>query len=292
MTGGWPIRTAASVVAALALAGTTQSARAEPAVAPLSVDAPDWVNVTPSPVADPSPSYREGDAIAFDDTRGRAVLFGGLGSPYLADTWEWDGSIWIERTVTPGPVGRAQHAMAHDSARGRVVLFGGYGPPGFLADTWEWDGTRWIERTSTSRPPARYQHAMAYDRARGRVVLFGGNDGTHFFADTWEWDGNVWVERFSPTSPSARAGHGMAYDAARGRVVLFQGFSQGAYPGTPERGTWEWDGNVWINRTPAGGSFPDVINAYAMAYDRTSERVLLFGGLKGSSPGFGSQTWT
>ena len=40
-------------------------------------------------------------ALAFDAARGRTVLFGGgngAGATF-DDTWEWDGSTWIERAV-------------------------------------------------------------------------------------------------------------------------------------------------------------------------------------------------
>ena len=66
--------------------------------------------------------------MAYDSQRGRVVLFGGYGdSGGLADTWEWDGSTWVERTPATSPPARSGHAMAYDSQRGRVVLFGGYG---------------------------------------------------------------------------------------------------------------------------------------------------------------------
>jgi len=63
------------------------------------------------------------------------VLVGGWG---LADTWEWDGSQWVQRTPATSPPPRwGGHAMAYDSLRGRVVLFGGSnGYNSYLGDTW------------------------------------------------------------------------------------------------------------------------------------------------------------
>jgi hypothetical protein len=44
---------------------------------------------------DIGPSARAANALAFDSTRERIVLFGGVaGSAVLADTWEWDGTEW------------------------------------------------------------------------------------------------------------------------------------------------------------------------------------------------------
>jgi hypothetical protein len=115
------------------------------------------------------------------------VLFGGAGAafPYLADTWEWDGTDWVQRAPANAPGGRYGHALAYDGARGRVVLFAGYFGP--QSDTWEWDGTTWFLRPVVG-PSPRFNHAMAYDSARGRVVLFGAEafaEGA--LADTWEY---------------------------------------------------------------------------------------------------------
>jgi hypothetical protein len=66
------------------------------------------------------------------------VLFGGWSLPqnYFADTWEWNGVGWTQRSA-PGPSGRTNHAMAYDSARGETVLFGGNGfSTGSFGDTW------------------------------------------------------------------------------------------------------------------------------------------------------------
>ena len=92
----------------------------------------------------------------------------------LADTWEWDGNDWTQRSADHRRPRRAHsHAMAYDLARGRVVLFGGGTQFGAShGDTWEWDGNDWLLR-STSGPSARCWHSMAYDIARQRVVLFG-----------------------------------------------------------------------------------------------------------------------
>src|SRR5258708_30934628 len=86
-----------------------------------------------------APPGREFGAMTYDSGRGRTVLFGGdqyfSGSstvpPYLADTWEWDGSSWINVTPAVSPPGLSGAAMAYDSRRGVSVLFGGgqrFGP--------------------------------------------------------------------------------------------------------------------------------------------------------------------
>lgn len=87
--------------------------------------------------------------MAFDSARAVTVLFGGHNGPpmgpRLADTWEWDGTTWTQRTSPTSPPARLGFAMAYDSARAVTVIFGGIGDAGPLGDTWEWDGSAWTQ---------------------------------------------------------------------------------------------------------------------------------------------------
>ncbi len=239
-----------------------------------------WVERTPAS----SPPARFGHGMAYDAARGRVVLFGGYefySGRSLGDTWEWDGSAWVERAPATSPAARYGPAMAYDATRGRVVLFGGAGAAGNLADTWEWDGSDWVERDALAGPPPREYAAMTYDGARGRVVLFGGHayDGSdRYLSDTWEWDGASWTDRTPTASPPGRLWHGMAYESPRGRVVLFGGYDGDA----PLGDTWEWDGGAWVERATFDGPAPRL--GHAMAYDAATERVVLFGGFSGRAP--------
>jgi len=214
---------------------------------------------------------------------GRVLLFGGLDSNgRLANTWEWNGSSWTQRTTANGPSARSGHEMAYDSARQKVVLFGGYGS-NWLADTWEWDGSSWTRRSTAIGPSARLDHAMAYDSARQKVVLFGGyNSRGANFADTWEWDGSSWTQLTISNGPSARRSHAMAYDSARQKVVLFGGRDGSGRLAD----TWEWDGSSWTQLTSANG--PSARQEHAMAYDSARQKVVLFGGYDSSSR---ADTW-
>jgi hypothetical protein len=196
------------------------------------------------------PSAREGHAMAYDETRGRVVLFSGWnGTNWPNDTWEWDGTNWTQRFPTTSPSGRNDHAMAYDSGRSRVILFGG----SLLTDTWEWDGVNWEQRFPNASPSARSGHAMVYDRLRGRIVLFGEWNGNSSLNDTWEWDGTNWLQRFPSASPPARFRNAMAYDSQRKRVVLFGGTdSDGSRLGD----TWEYYESVHLSTTPASRTLP------------------------------------
>ncbi len=102
----------------------------------------------------PAPPARSTHRLAYDDARGRVVLFGGWGDDgLLADTWEWDGTTW-HHVSDDGPSARFAARMAYDGAMERVVLYGGRGEEGNLGDTWEWDGVRWTGSATRAPAPA------------------------------------------------------------------------------------------------------------------------------------------
>ena len=88
-----------------------------------------------------SPQARTNMAMQFDASRQRTVLFGGAPSiiGYLADTWEWDGSDWMQITPTQAPPGRSSPVFLGEP--GGLVLFGGRGGRGLttLGDTWRYN---------------------------------------------------------------------------------------------------------------------------------------------------------
>jgi hypothetical protein len=264
-----------------------------------------WRQLTPTL----SPPVRYYHAMAGDAARGRVVVFGGQGStPFLGDTWEWDGTAggvgaWTLRSMT-GPSRRAWHAMTYDSARQRVVLFGGGGSNGFVGDTWEWDGAAWLQRSNTG-PAARGRAGMAYDAARQRTVLFGGASSSGPLGDTWEWDGDagVWSQRSPEHSPPVYpfSGPGLVYDPNSYGVIAVtssyqtwlwdgQDWSQipgAAPPGAPGildfdpvrqravmysgRNMWEWNNAAWSQRASAG---PEYREGLALAFDSARGHVI------------------
>ncbi len=228
-----------------------------------------------------TPTARTGPALAFDERRGRAVLFGGFlsgpGGGWAADeTWEWDGSDWRHIVPAVRPPGRWDPAMAYDVRRQRVLLFGGTDRfRQALNDLWEWDGSQWTRVTGGVTPPPRSASALAYDRSRGVAVLFGGTDATGLpKADTWEWDSasGSWRSAAPAQAPPARAFHSMAFDEVRGRVLVFGGE---AARNTPLGDTWEWDGTSWTQVATVG---PDARAGHALVYDRTRRQTVAFGG--------------
>jgi hypothetical protein len=244
-----------------------------------------------SPVT--SPPERYGPRLAADTARNVVVLFGGLGynwalpNPFvpLNDTWEWNGSNWIQRFPSTTPPARYGHALAYDVGRGVTVMFGGTGATTNHADTWEWDGVDWTLRIPTTSMSPQINHSMAYDTARGVVVMA---DGITSSRGTWEWNGTTWTWRgLCPVGYGAR----LAYDDARQRVVWYGGAdNQGsALP----IGVWEWNGQVWTQRPTAVSPPPRFW--HMMAFVPVIEEIVVFGGRDDSQPSLQQRkddTWT
>lgn len=252
------------------------------------VSAPNFIASWHQIVTPNSPPGRYTHGLAYDTHRGVAVLFGGdspTNSPRANDTWEFNGTNWIQVTPTQSPPGRANidQALVYDSVRKRVVLFGGLGASGYLSDTWEYNGATWMQIVGQS-PQKRDSHAMVFDSQRGVTVLFGGYSSSGArLNDTWEYTG-TWHQVSTPQSPTGRYHHAMAYDAGRNRVVLFGGLDSS---NTVLGDTWEYDGTTWHAVTPAQS--PPARHNHSMAYDSRRGVVVLFGGENNS--GLFTDTW-
>jgi hypothetical protein len=217
-----------------------------------------------------------------------------------------------------GPTDRYHFALGYDTHRDRLVVHGGARGQGadveLYGDTWEWDGAAWTQVATEG--PARDHHAMAYDAARRQLILFGGGHGEDpsFHGDTWLWDGKRWesidsadssaadADADSPAAattdpvaerpgPPARASHRLSFDEARQRVVMHGGFGN---DDTVLGDTWEWDGRVWLEVSPAlaaAAASPGPLVFMRTAWDRKRGVTVLFGG---SNPPFQhkGETWT
>ncbi|MEK7393278.1 MAG: kelch repeat-containing protein, partial [Fibrobacterota bacterium] len=90
-----------------------------------------WNGGAWSQLATSGPSRRYHHGMAVDVNRERVVLFGGKTTAcsycYLDDTWEWDGNLWMQPSITPGHQ-TFFPGLAFDSDRGVTVLFGGSAP--------------------------------------------------------------------------------------------------------------------------------------------------------------------
>ena len=246
-----------------------------PASVQLLQDATDWKNEAPSS----NPSAREGAAMAYDSTNARVVLFGGLGTVELSDTWVYDPSAntWTNRNPATHPSARTQAAMAFDTCNGTIVLFGGISAAANERDTWEYNvaTNQWTNTTKPTAPPAMESYTMAYYSTVQRNVLVGRST-TSGAMQTWAYDvtTDTWANRVATFSP-ARSGQGVAYHAAFDRLVLFGGSSLFSTYGD----TWEYNynANSWTN-TVADGSGPPARALLGLSYRSEDSAVWLFGG--------------
>lgn len=193
-------------------------------------------------IAITGPSGRAEAGMAFDQKRGRIVLFGGYNRSNgeinrWGDTWEWDGAKWQSRSVQ-GPSPQSGTSIVYDELRS-VVVFWGQNAERTRGETWEWDGQQWTQiRTAVS--DRRYNAAMTYDKAKNKVIRFGGWDGKRRTSDTWEYSGISWT-KIDTSGPAARNHSAMVYEVQNNRSVLF-----GGHDGENVFGdTWAFDGQHW-----------------------------------------------
>jgi len=107
----------------------------------------------------------------------------------------------------------------------------------------------------------------------GEVVM-SGQIGTELHNQTWVYDGVDWTQVGTPTVPR-RYNYQMAYNSIQQRLVLFGGYDvlyhTGAYGDT-----WEFDGQQWIEATPA--TSPPATWASAAVNYQPLDGVVMFGG--------------
>ena len=234
--------------------------------------------------ASTGPVGRTRPGLAYDSDRNVTVLFGGwsgtaMGS--LADTWEWNGSLWTQRSPTASPSARSAVAMAYDATRKRVVLFGGETDAlAMLDDIWLWNGTNWATPGDTG-PEARSFAGAVWDSDFEQVVLCGGWNGAAALDDLWAWDGTSWSEIAPSTeTPGGRANFGMIYDAGGGQTVVFGGSTDSSGNGL-YGDTWVFQGSSW--EVPTLGAAPSARAGAGFAYDTARAIGILFGGMGAAS---------
>lgn len=164
-------------------------------------DGTSWTQRNPVTV----PPVREWAAMAYDPVRQKTVLFGGTASAAAAntvcrnDTWEWNGSNWVQVVTAAAPSARGGAVMVYDAARAKMLLFGGAehaydsAPGDYKSDTWEYDGVNWTLKSPATVPGVRAGAAMTYDATSQKVVMLGGGDSGQPKTDTWIWDGVNWA---------------------------------------------------------------------------------------------------
>jgi hypothetical protein len=184
----------------------------------------EWDGSSWSEVATTGPPPIYEGAMAYNPDQGKTVLFGGCSGTLQTcatnETWEWDGTTWVQRHPQHSPSPRYGTQLAHDPVNGGLLLFGG-GTGGFASDTWHWDGNDWTHLSPATSPPGRLWYMMSTDERQQRVALFGGQGAHGVLGDAWSWDGTNW-RREPSKGPAPRILAAMAA-APNDKTVLFGG---------------------------------------------------------------------
>ena len=225
------------------------------------------------------PSARRFHAMAYDERRQVVVLYGGIDQTdtVLGDTWEFDGTQWVQRSVPclPAPCPSTANysvGMEYDPVRQQIVRFGGVEGFGGERNTWTYDGTAW-RWVNAPGPSARVAPQLAFDRRRGVMVLFGGGDLFTNLDDTWVWDGTSWAPDTVVGRPPPLWDHMMAYSEVDDEIVAIGGqFNDFSYSDE----TYIHTGSRWIAATQRSG--PSRRNGPVFARIGAGPDILLFGG--------------
>jgi hypothetical protein len=227
-----------------------------------------------------NPSSRWAAAMAFDESRQQAVVFGGnaglYGSgPVLADTW-----------VLGNGLGNTQFTLTTTANGNGSVSQSAVGQPGpsYVA------GTR---VTVTATPAAGYEfqywsgNACSGSAPTCTVVISGNLTATANFGAPMKW-----VQLAPTANPQPSWDYtenlSMAYDEARQQIVFFGGPYGGGQIGNQ---TWVWNGVTWTQKFPA--TVPPARDAAVLAYDPAHQQIVMFGGasLSGGAYSALADTW-
>lgn len=198
----------------------------------------------------PCPPARYGATLAFDETVGEHLLFGGgisSASPadsVLDDTHVFDPGTrtWMATSPAHRPPPRVLAAATHVAGIG-VVLFGGRsGTDEALCDMFVWTGADWEPVETNGDGPCLSEHSMAWDGTK--LIVTGGwteidvrpnttNWSFNFDAGgrsgTWSLAGNLVCEPIRGDDAAIRPHARMARDTVSRRQVFFGGLDDAGF---------------------------------------------------------------
>jgi hypothetical protein len=226
----------------------------------------EWDGSVWNPVATSGPAARTGHAMAYDATRGRVVMNGGVGITPDAPlgTQEYDGHAWVDVAQAVKPESRTGHALVYDTdAQAMRLAFGlsysssGTSTPGGDVE-WSYRGSSGVWTPTSHAAPARTRPGAAYDAARGHIVVAGAlGDAT-----TWEFDAvaQSWASQVPSDALPSGLGSGASFPPS---ATFFYSKTRGAVQfveqNSPSTSTpparWEWSGSAWSRRVCSGAFY-------------------------------------
>jgi len=272
-------------------------------------------NGTWTKLAATGPSSRYLSAFAYDPIHHGEVLFGGCTALSCATTtgttWLFKAGTWYNASAgfhlgARNPPALGSVGATYDPASQQLLVFGGhsasagtsnsptYYSPSLWVLKYQWANLNPIPAWAG---PARLGNAgWVWDAADNYSLLFGGQRSVSGYSytvnETWSFNGTSWQNLSGSigAAPSPRTVQGqMAYDARDGYVVLFGG--EDSYGGSLG-GTWTYSGGHWSSLSKLT-TYPGDRIFGAMAYDNSTQSVILYGGSTSDAlgTGFYSDTW-
>ena len=297
------------ITAVLSLLLITAPAFADrPGVAKASKQAE--TEATTASICTTKPPARGYGLATYDWNYGNLYLIGGVDkqtpdySYPLRDVWVYNtDTCWTllsddEEDYSP----MQRDAMALDPVSQQIVLYATYVDPnggaGMGVQTWIYDISqntfRLVTSDTESQPPLRWGSRMVYDEESQKAILFGGTegwDGVMTLNDTWAFDFEFeeWTQMDPVESPPALHFAAMAYHPLADRAVLFGGFVNETGTSQNETWTYDYDEDTWAKVETAVS--PPARLYHALAWDVSSNRMIMFGGVvEPYKPLFGD-TW-
>jgi hypothetical protein len=235
-----------------------------------------------------NPPSRSTQAMVYDSTRHRIVLFGGRQEKqtlddnatygFLNDTWVYQNGDWTQLQTANAPSPRFFSSAIYDKTRDRIVLVGGnvaggtveLGTPVF--DTWEFDGTDWT-RVSNGSPEVT-KPLLAYDESRNQTIALGVNDKLETQMYLYDPAAHTWAKQTPAKLPTCVNEGALVYNRDRAKVQVVGGLCSGTQDGIEE--VYEWDGTTWTK-------FESKLavsraTGQALAFDDARNQTVMFGG--------------
>ena len=247
-----------------------------------------WVDSTASGL---EPQPRSLFAFVTDPVNNAIWMFGGIDDTQtFTDFWKFQNGHW-EQIENGEPTNCIYPLGVYDTDRQKMVVLCND------SSTWEFDGATWKAATPKHAPALRRFASMAYDPSLKKTVMFGGYD-TNYFDTTWVWDGTDWTQVAKKNPPPSRALASMWYDPNLKKTVMYGGLGRLTSDGRLQRFSdmWTFDGNAWtqvnaVKETPGTSKgTPGQRFGAQVTVDPTTNKVLLFGGLRVDTGAAGLQT--
>jgi hypothetical protein len=223
-------------------------------------------------------------ASAFDSNRNVIVLFNSLG-----ETWEFDGTSWVQRFFATRPAPRSGAGMTYDKARAEVVLFGGTVNGSDNNETWTYNGSSWTQKAPATNPVVRHGCSLGYHETQGYVLLSGGRSlGGSAVTDSHTWDGTNWTPKGGGATNRVSISP-LVWHPGLGTLVFWGG--QQSIGSNHFNNLRKWDpvasGGSWVDQTSDSGgaagtgetaSTPARGIGGMLAFDTARSKLVLYGG--------------